>query len=273
MQNFLRCKLCGEESAAPLYKLQDMVVHACCRCDLHFIDYLDELSAEREDRGVLEEKARKFIDERLPSIEGLLTPRIALLANYLELCGARCLDIGAGVGQFIQRLNAAGAQGYGIEPSRLRRQFAAERFGLKLHPEPVENRCWERFSDYFDAVTLWEVIEHVNDPLATVRGACRLLKTGGLIFLETPSRTAPAYRLSEWCYRLSRGQFPLFLGNFYAPIPFGHKQIFTPGQLSALMESNGFQVIFRGNAFPGDAQRTALSPRDKIILIGQKTGR
>ncbi len=141
--------------------------------------------------------------------------------------------------------------------------------GLQLHPEPVENRYWEGFSDHFDAVTLWEVIEHVNDPLATVRGTCRLLKPGGLIFLETPSRTAPAYRLSEWCYRRSRGQFSLFLGNFYAPIPFGHKQIFTPAQLSALMEDNGFQVLFRGNAFPGDPE-PLLKNRGKIILVARK---
>ena len=199
------CKLCGENAAVPRYDLQDTVVFACTRCDFHFIRYLDATAPPAEDGEGLDEKAWNYIEERLPSAAGLLPARLGLVQKYRALAGARCLDVGAGVGQFLLRLAGEGALAQGIEPSRLRRRFAEGKFGLRLDSEPVESRCWqERFAANFDVVTLWDVIEHVNSPLETVRSIYALLKPGGLLFIDTPSRQAPAYRLSELFYRLSR---------------------------------------------------------------------
>ena len=271
MKNFCRCKLCGEVEAAAQYKLPETVVYVCPRCDLHFIDYRDAPSPGENGGTGLDDRGRRYIEERLPATETSISLQIGLLTRYLALSQARCLDIGAGSGQFLHRLVDAGAQGEGIEPSRLRRQFAAEKFALRLSPEPIENPCWqEKFHGYFDAVTLWEVIEHVNDPLATARGACNVLKPGGWLFLETHSRAVPAYSLSEWSYRLSRGRCPLFLGNFYTPTLFGHKQIFTKAQIALLVKKSGFEVIFQGGFFP-DAKAPMLKKRDNIILVARKT--
>jgi 2-polyprenyl-6-hydroxyphenyl methylase/3-demethylubiquinone-9 3-methyltransferase len=269
MNNSNRCKLCGA-TAAPHYDLLDTVVRVCARCDLHFIDYLDDLEAAAKPGAALQDAERRYIEERLPAAAALLDWRIDLLQRYLELPGARILDVGAGVGQFLRRLKEAGAAGEGIEPSRVRRRFAAEKFGLQLHGAPVDAAGGREGLGAFDALTLWEVIEHVNDPLATVRAAWRLLKPGGLLFVETHSREVPSYRLSQFVHRLTGGRISLFLRNFYAPIPFGHKQIFTPGQLTALLEQNGFRTLFAGSAYPADLSPSLLRPKDKIVVVGQK---
>ncbi len=210
------------------------------------------------------------MEERIPAAAAPNPWRIDLLRRYLPVPGARVLDIGAGIGSFLLRLREAGAMGEGIEPSRLRRRFAAEKFGLDQHGEVIESDCWRGRADEFDALTLWEVIEHVNDPLATVRAAWRLLRPGGLLLLETHSRNLPSYRLSQLLYRLSGGRISLFLRNFYAPIPFGHKQIFTPGQLAGLLAGNGFCLLFAGSAYPADCSPTLFRPKDKIIVVAQK---
>ncbi|MDX1581744.1 MAG: class I SAM-dependent methyltransferase, partial [Alphaproteobacteria bacterium] len=236
---------------------------------LHFIDYLDVLD-EATDNAVLDEEQRRWIAERLPVSEAQVAPRLDLMSAYMTLLGARCLDVGAGVGQYLVALEAQGAKPEGIEVSALRRQFALEKFGLKLHARPVESPCWQTRSGDFDMLTFWDVIEHVNDPLATVRSAWRLLRPGGLLALETPSREVLSYTLSQRCYRLTRGRLSLFLRNFYDLAPFGHKQIFTRSQLVSLLSGNGFRILYAHTVYPSDAGGRFLRPQDKIILVAEK---
>lgn len=59
--------------------------------------------------------------------------RLEFVRERCPLTGAHCLDIGAGVGEFVQRLASEGALASGLEPSRLRRDFARLRFGFALN--------------------------------------------------------------------------------------------------------------------------------------------
>lgn len=244
--DFRRCKLCGEDTSAVLYRLGALNVYGCTACDFHATDFLDDStpSAGANAKAALDEKARAYMEERVQAYDPLPGLRLKLVQSHCRLEGAACLDIGAGVGQFMTLLATQGVDVYGLEPSRLRREFSRLKFGLRLFPQPIECFCREpRYSAHFDFVTLWDVIEHVNFPLETMAAALKVLKPGGVLFVDTPSRDALSYRLSEWTYRLSGGQIPLFLENFYSAAPFGHKQIFRPVQLARVAERAGFEVV------------------------------
>ncbi len=217
MDQFRCCKLCGEESAAAAYRLNDGQVYRCRNCDFHFLNRLDDIVAIEEKSKGLNEQAWNYIEGRVGEPDDLLRKQLALVKEFVPLDGARCLDLGAGVGQVLLQLKKEKAEGFGIEPSAMRRDYAKRKFGLDLRQELVDDRYWQDdFGGYFDAICLWDVIEHLNDPVATLEQACRLLKSGGYLFIDTPNRAALAYRTSELFYRLSGGQFPLFLENFYS---------------------------------------------------------
>jgi len=165
-----------------------------------------------------------------------------------------------------------GAVCQGIEPSSLRREFARQRFGLKLSRQLAEEPFWFDQHDSFDLVTLWDVLEHVNDPVATLQAAFALLKPGGLLFVETDNRDTISYRLSTWIYRLTRGGSALLLPNFYRPVPYGHKQIFRPVQLYALTMRCGFELVAATPSSTEIAQikTPGYRPAGQTVMIARK---
>lgn len=277
--DFRRCKFCGATAARPAFPVAHAQLYACPCCDFHYLDRLDSppegTADEAPDAG-----ERAYIEERLAGNGHLLAGRLEWLAGLAPLEGRSCLDVGTGVGQFLQLLAAAGADARGIEPSPLRRHYARQRFGLELDPRPLENPCWqEGFAGQFDLVTLWDVLEHVNFPRETLAAAWRVLKPGGVLALDTPSRDSSWYRLGVWLGRRSRGRAPLFLDSYYPAGPFGHKQIFRPQQLLRLLVETGFVPVFTGTLRPRGEHRppkilhrlpAAGRFRDKLLLACRK---
>ena len=266
--DFSRCKLCGAAAAAPRYRLKTTTIQVCAACDFHFINQLDVMPTERPEAEVrtLDVVAWNFIEKQLKKNRRQLEQRLALVARHLPLNETQCLDIGAGVGLFGHLLQEAGATSFGIEPQLIFRQFAEEKYRLQLRAETIEHPFWqERHAGHFAVVTLWDTLEHLNFPVETLRDAIQVMKPGGLLFLDTPSRDSFYYRISEWSYRLSNGANPLFLNSLYSPKPFRHKQIFTVQQLTNLIERLGLTVV--------ELNRSGLfDSSNKIMLVAQKPG-
>lgn len=262
MYDFSRCKLCGRHTAAAQYRLKQMSLYVCASCDFHYIDALDQMPPEQPESSRLEASARSYIESRLPQNTRQLKKALRLVETQLAPAGRHCLDLGAGAGLFCALLKEAGAVPHGIEPQQVFRQFAREKFQLSLRRELVDAPYWqEDFAGFFDVVTLWDTLEHVNFPLETVQAAGRLTRPGGYLFLDTPSRAAWFYRISQWSCRLSHGTRPLLLNSLYSPAPYRHKQMFTPGQLRWLLEQAGFAVV---------AHSPFHRSRSKLVLACRK---
>jgi 2-polyprenyl-3-methyl-5-hydroxy-6-metoxy-1,4-benzoquinol methylase len=96
----------------------------------------------------------------------------------------KLLDVGFGSGQFLNLAKRIGWQVSGADPDP-----AAVNSALKVGLE-VRQGGIEAFADatgQFDVITLNHVIEHVHDPIETLKQAFLLLKPGGVVFLETPN--------------------------------------------------------------------------------------
>ncbi len=269
--DFRRCKFCGEVAAEPFYRLDGgKTIYRCTGCDFHTIDFLDLPVDASHDAGVpLDQTSLDYMEERLQGWNPLPLQRLELMKRYCALAGASCLDIGAGVGQFMMLLCAEGTDVHGLEPSRMRREFARLKYALDLCPQAIEQfSLQENNVGRFDLVTLWDVIEHVNFPMETLEAALRVLKPGGMLFVDTPSREAASYRLSEWLYRLTGGKICLYLDSFYSAAPFGHKQIFRPGQLAQLAQKAGFDVLSLNSGYEDRAGlSTFVRPRNRLVLV------
>ncbi len=244
MYDFSRCKLCGRHTAAPTYQLKQMSLYVCANCDFHFIDALDDCPEDPQESPLLTASARSYIEKQLPQNIRQMEKALRFVTRHVTPRARHCLDIGAGAGVFAALLRGAGAIPQGIEPQQVFREFAREKYQLSLRRELIDEACWqEELAGYFDVVTIWDTLEHVNFPAETLQAAGRVLKPGGYLFLDTPSRDAWFYRVSEWSYRFSGGTRPLLLNSLYSPDPYRHKQIFTAGQLQALLKTCGVTIV------------------------------
>jgi 2-polyprenyl-3-methyl-5-hydroxy-6-metoxy-1,4-benzoquinol methylase len=94
------------------------------------------------------------------------------------------LDIGCGEGFFLFNASKAGYTAKGIEISQDVAEYARREFGLDVEAKPFEEL---RFPEnYFDVVTLWQVLEHLPYPFMILKEAHRVLKPGGLVATSTP---------------------------------------------------------------------------------------
>lgn len=112
---------------------------------------------------------------------------LARLAPMIPARG-RVLDIGCGTGDFL-RLLPDGWELYGTEISEFARNIAREHGVVFEVPDEA---------DSFDLVVFRGTIQHIDEPLSTVKWARRLLRPGGLIaFLATPNAGSICYRMFQ----------------------------------------------------------------------------
>jgi len=212
----------------------------------HFTDYLDpveEVLPEIDDSRLTGEEAA-YIETQLQANSQRFRHQVEVLKKQLPLRNSRVLDIGCGGGLFLSLLKQAGAETIGIELSDSRAAYAVSKHGLEIHKRPIESDFWQQaYKDQFDAVTVWDVIEHVNYPFQTLQCAVNVLKTSGVLLIDTPCRDSFYHQVGELTYRLSGGRFPTFLNAMYSSHAFGHKQIFSTTEMKELLTSCGLEVV------------------------------
>jgi 2-polyprenyl-3-methyl-5-hydroxy-6-metoxy-1,4-benzoquinol methylase len=142
--------------------------------------------------------------------------------------GRSLLDVGAYIGVFVEVAQTSGWQAYGVEPSAWAAQ-EAQRRGLDViqgtqDAPALQNR-------QFDVVTMWDVIEHVAEPLAEVQKAHRLLNPAGWLVVHTMDIDSPIARLmgSRWPWLMDM-----------------HLHYFSRQSMAYMLEKAGFEVVWSG---------------------------
>lgn len=104
----------------------------------------------------------------------------------------RILDIGCGFGQSLGYHRSRECEVYGVETDENIRRVA-DKYDFKVHVGLFNPDYYE--SNYFDYVTMDQVIEHVTNPLEILRGATKVLKPQGIVILGTPNSNGWGARL------------------------------------------------------------------------------
>jgi SAM-dependent methyltransferase len=149
-----------------------------------------------------------------------------LMRRYVSPPG-KLLDVGCATGVFTREAQRLGWQATGLEASG----WAVAR-ARALAPEvtwvntPLEQAEFPALS--FDVITLWDVLEHVASPTATLRRLHGWLKPNGYFFLNLPNS-------GSWIARLMGPRWVLLLRE--------HVWYFAPATMRQLLEKTGFRLI------------------------------
>jgi SAM-dependent methyltransferase len=178
--------------------------------------------AEAHETGAYAPGSPRLARTAAPVLAAFDRQRLALLRRAGVAPGARVIDAGAGRGRFVAAARAAGYDAHGIEPSRRGVEAARAAYGIELEATTIADAA----PGPADAVALWHVLEHLDDPGAALDHVAGWLRPGGVVLVGVPN-------LASLQARLSGGRW------FHLDLP-RHRTHFTPEGLDALLRAHGF---------------------------------
>jgi len=191
------CAVCGAGPARPKLRKDGVQILACPACGLAWWEPPAGFRPEALYDGAYfgDPGERRGYDD-YASLEGALRRSFARRLARLPApaAGARLLDVGAAFGFAVAEARGAGWRAIGLERSREAAGRAARALPGGI---TVATALRLPFGDRrFDAVTLWDVLEHLPDPHAALSEVARVLRPGGHLALTTGDAGSLLARLS-----------------------------------------------------------------------------
>lgn len=143
----------------------------------------------------------------------------------------KLLDVGTASGFFLELAQKKGWNVSGIEISEFAASRARER-GLNVSTGTIEDLKVDH-GGHFSVITMWDVIEHVSNPIIAISKARELLEDSGIIAINTPDSGSLAAKI---------------LGKkWHLIIPPEHLFIFDKKNMEDLLKKHGFEVLLTAN--------------------------
>jgi 2-polyprenyl-3-methyl-5-hydroxy-6-metoxy-1,4-benzoquinol methylase len=158
--------------------------------------------------------------------------------KFLRNKAGNLLDIGAGLGYFVRfALQYPGWNATGYEISTPAVEYARNVLGLKerMFAGAVEDSGFS--PDYFDLITLWDVIEHIQNPDILLQYVFSILKPGGSLFLATPNAPIQIAKATVKARVVGMREGTQFLDAK------DHVNLYTPESLRLVLHRVGFERV------------------------------
>jgi len=206
------CPLCGGSDVRATYRVTrwstPFDVARCAACGLLHVnprlprEHLDAYYDEGYYGGTSD---WHYADEReqQPQVRVRAAARLARLERMLAETGVstrRVVELGSAFGVFLDEARSRGWETRGCEISDASAEYAESTFGLEIHRCELAEAGLPDGSA--DLVTGSEVIEHVAEPMRTLRAAHDVLAPGGVVLFSTANESSVARLLrgGDWGY-------------------------------------------------------------------------
>jgi SAM-dependent methyltransferase len=241
MASDLRCKLCGDSDVR--FEFSEEVdgnryaSYHCAKCDVYQTlgevpsvspDYVDLTEHDLVGEHVFLQRAHKR-----PAFEEWLVAVKRLDSGFAAGERRTLLDIGCGVGGFLDFAAENGLDVYGFDASEaqiavahgthpnVRHAISADDYAAQLPHRPA-----------FDFVTMWDVFEHIREPQALLGSVRPFMKPAGLFYVSVPSGAPTRLKLKV---AKMRGTEP-------GLIPWEHVFYYTKKSLASVFRQSGYDV-------------------------------
>jgi SAM-dependent methyltransferase len=237
MEASLACKLCGA-STEPMMAHNGFPIVRCSACGFMFaiVPPDCDLAAVYADDAYWNggcEYGYPDYEQAWLDARRLLLSRLDRLQRIMK--PGRMLEIGSAAGYFLREASFRDWQVFGVELSPMMRKRCQQLVGCQVFGSLPEAAAREMG---FDCVAMFEVIEHLDEPLDFMREVRAVMSPGAMLVLSTPNFDAPA-ALHE-------------PPGFHWFSPPAHVCYFTPTTLRCCMQQAGFEAIRIAGVLEGD---------------------
>lgn len=231
----MSCPICGQDSISFCARKNGCDLFRCAMCGLIFIHPLPADTSHLYNDDYFAGAVRGFgyvdYDKDKAAMEKQF---LQYLADIEMLVGqpGRMLDVGAATGYFLELAKNRGWRPLGVEISAYAAGLAV---GKGLDVRTGSLAVLANFNDRFEAVTMWDVLEHLPDPKTDLSIVHTLSAPGGLLVINTPNAASFLARC------LGR--------RWHLLVPPEHLFYFTPKAVTKLLDEAGFEII--NISYPG----------------------
>lgn len=233
------CPVCGAADHAVLYDLPNGVIRRCAECRTVSRENLVAGAASEElyeDDSYLDTPYFDALKVGAPrSGEPWNVYRRVLDHLGSSIPGGRLLDVGCSYGAFLELARERGFEVAGVELSKKASRYARRERDLEIFTGTLEEASFE--DGAFDVVTLWDLIEHLDRPVDTLREVHRVLAPGGCLVIFTINQRSLINRLGDGLYRATLGRLEKVMVLLY---DIHHNVFFDPDTLAAALDRAGF---------------------------------
>lgn len=224
------CPTCGADDPRPELEKDHMRIVRCGACDLVYVSptfdetHYKQVYASAEYQEIVRDLGIRSHEYR---VQRFGRERVELMARHLAAPAPRYLDVGCSTGFVVEAARERGWDAIGLDLNPSAVEYGRSR-GLDLRNVALEDAGFEPGT--FDAVSLFDVLEHLLDPNRTLRACTRLLRAGGILFLYVPNYDSAS--------RLLMGKDAHFIW------PTHHLNYYTPATIRDLMSREGLTTEF-----------------------------
>ncbi|MBI5003354.1 class I SAM-dependent methyltransferase [Candidatus Woesearchaeota archaeon] len=207
----VKCRNCGLVYTNPRIK-STIIIDSCSQGD-------DEVYVSQE------EGRKKTFQEGIDWIKKVTQKKESDKETSNEK--KKILDVGCAAGFFLAVAKESDFDPYGSELNAWLAEYGRKKFNLEnVKAGTLEDAKWK--DNFFDHVTMWDVLEHVPDPMKTLKEINRITKNNGYIIISYPDYSSIFAKLfgRRWWFLLSH-----------------HIYYFTPKTMDMMLEKAGFEIV------------------------------
>jgi len=229
----ISCPLCKSRKWKKIYPAHYARIVRCKLCDFAYTNprlkarFLKRLYSEgyfKNNNSHVIGYADYVKDEE--NITKTFLKRLAMIEKHVKK--GRLLDVGCATGFFLNSARENGWSVEGVEVSDFAADFARKKFDLQIYVGDIEKINLPK--NRYDLITMWDVIEHIVNPIKVLKHLRASLTDNGILVMTTPDEGSIPARITKhkWVgYKLSDE----------------HLAYFSKKTMINLLEQTGFSMI------------------------------